>query len=43
MSLAEKDVPRYTVSDYQHWEGDWELIEGIAISMSPRDAPVQHR
>ena len=35
MSTAEKFVTRYTVSDHQHWEGHWELIEGIAVSMSP--------
>ena len=35
MSSAEKFVPRYTVSDYQHWEGDWELVEGVPIAMSP--------
>lgn len=27
--------PNYTVSDYQHWEGEWELIDGIPFSMSP--------
>ncbi|QEG24236.1 hypothetical protein MFFC18_41530 [Mariniblastus fucicola] len=35
MSSAEKYIPRYTVDDYQHWEGDWQLVEGIAISMNP--------
>jgi len=28
----------YTISDYEQWEGDWELIEGIAVAMSP--API---
>jgi len=28
----------YTVEDYQHWEGDWELIEGIPYAMSPAPA-----
>lgn len=33
-------VPRYpiqphTVDDYQQWEGDWELIQGIAVAMGP--------
>lgn len=35
MSSAKKFIPRYTVSDHRLWEGDWELVEGIAISMSP--------
>jgi len=25
-------IPRYTYSDYLLWEGDWELIDGIAIA-----------
>jgi len=33
MNLAYK-VP-YTVDDYMMWEGDWELINGDAISMAP--------
>ena len=28
-------APNYTVEDYQHWEGDWELWNGVAVSMSP--------
>jgi Uma2 family endonuclease len=28
-------LPKYTVKDYNLWEGDWELIEGHAVSMSP--------
>ena len=35
MSNAEKFVPRYTVKDYQTWQGDWELWQGHAVSMSP--------
>lgn len=35
MSSAEKYIPRYTVSDHKNWKGDWELIEGIPVSMSP--------
>lgn len=26
---------RYTVEDYKHWEGDWELIDGQAVAMAP--------
>jgi Uma2 family endonuclease len=29
----------YTYDDYKLWEGDWELINGIAVAMSP--APVR--
>ena len=25
----------YTYDDYIHWEGDWELIDGIAYAMAP--------
>jgi Uma2 family endonuclease len=32
---AQKYLPKYTVEDYNLWEGDWELIEGIAYAMSP--------
>ena len=35
MSSAEKYIPNYTVDDFQHWEGDWELWDGIPVSMSP--------
>lgn len=35
MSLASKYLPQYNFKDYQGWEGDWELIEGIPYAMSP--------
>ncbi|PAY16065.1 hypothetical protein CKO51_28590 [Rhodopirellula sp. SM50] len=35
MSAVPKYIPRYTVDDYATWEGDWELWDGIAVSMSP--------
>ena len=25
----------YTKNDYEQWEGDWELIEGVAYAMAP--------
>lgn len=35
-------LPHYTYDDYIHWEGKWELIEGIPYAMSP--APmVKHQ
>lgn len=32
-------LPHYTYEDYKQWEGEWELIEGIAYAMAP--APVK--
>ncbi|MRI83509.1 MAG: Uma2 family endonuclease [Nitratiruptor sp.] len=31
-------VERYTIEDYELWEGDWELIKGVPYAMAP--APV---
>ncbi|MEM9825012.1 MAG: Uma2 family endonuclease [Planctomycetota bacterium] len=35
MSAAKKFAPHYTIDDYRHWKGDWELWDGAAIAMSP--------
>jgi len=35
MPLAYRYLPHYTYEDYKHWEGKWELIEGIPYAMSP--------
>lgn len=36
MSTIKKEYyPHYTYDDYQQWEGDWELIYGIAYAMAP--------
>lgn len=35
MSTGKKYIPHYDVEDYQQWEGDWELWEGVPVSMSP--------
>ncbi len=40
--LSQSDLPHYTYSDYLHWEGRWELIEGIAHAMSPAPS-VSHQ
>ena len=32
-ALKKEDLPAYTYEDYQHWEGDWELIEGIPYAI----------
>ncbi|QEP42899.1 Uma2 family endonuclease [Ectothiorhodospiraceae bacterium BW-2] len=28
-------VERYRLEDYRHWQGDWELIDGIPLAMAP--------
>lgn len=33
------DLMNYTYDDYKNWEGDWELIEGVPVSMAP--APMR--
>jgi Uma2 family endonuclease len=35
MSTVRKYEPKYTVADYARWQGDWELLAGLAISMTP--------
>lgn len=35
MSAIEKIIPYYTYEDYKHWEGQWELIDGLPFAMSP--------
>jgi hypothetical protein len=35
MSTAPRYQPHYTVDDYAHWEGQWELWHGVAVAMSP--------
>ena len=39
MPLATKILPHYTYEDWLHWEGRWELIEGIPYAMSPMPIP----
>jgi Uma2 family endonuclease len=34
--LALRYPPYYTAADYERWEDDWELIQGIPYAMSPR-------
>ena len=35
MSTAPQYNPHYTLDDYQQWEGDWELWNGVAVAMTP--------
>ncbi|MEI6947464.1 Uma2 family endonuclease [Paraflavisolibacter sp. H34] len=39
MRSAFKILPHYTYDDYCHWEGKWEIIEGIPYAMSPMPRP----
>ena len=43
MGIANKILPHYTIEDWQHWEGRWELIEGFPIAMSPSPIPEHQR
>jgi Uma2 family endonuclease len=40
MGLAQKYIPHYTYDDWLHWEGRWELIEGIPIALIPSPPPA---
>ena len=40
MSSVIKILPYYTYEDYCHWEGRWELIDGIPYAMSPAPNPI---
>jgi Uma2 family endonuclease len=39
VNVAYKYLPHYTYEDYLHWEGQWELIDGIPYAMSPSPIP----
>lgn len=39
MSGAIKILPHYTYHDWEQWDGQWELIEGIPYAMSPLPVP----
>ena len=43
MSGAVKILPHYTYQDWEQWEGQWELIEGIAYAMSPLLVPKHQK
>lgn len=34
-----ENLPHYTYEDYAHWEGNWELISGVAYAMAPAPMP----
>lgn len=35
MSSVPRYLPHYTVADYAAWEGQWELLGGVAVAMTP--------
>lgn len=43
MSIANKIIPHYTYDDWIHWKGQWELIEGYPIAMSPAPVPEHQK
>jgi len=34
-ALRKEHIPRYSISDYKHWEDAWELIYGYPYAMAP--------
>lgn len=38
-SGAVRYTPEYSFEDYELWEGDWELWDGVPVSMSPSPTP----
>jgi hypothetical protein len=42
MPAAYKTLPQYTYADYLHWEGNWEIIDGIPHAMSPAPGMRHH-
>ncbi len=34
-ALRVENLPSYTYEDYKLWDGEWELIDGIAYAMAP--------
>lgn len=43
MGITQKIIPHYTYEDYILWEGNWELIDGFPIAMSPSPVPKHQR
>ncbi len=42
-SMIPQPLPElYTLEDYRHWEGDWELIHGMPLAMAPSPG-LQHQ
>jgi Uma2 family endonuclease len=43
MSSTAKILPHYTYNEWEEWEGQWELIEGIPYAMSPLPVPKHQK
>ncbi|XZE55689.1 Uma2 family endonuclease [Planctomycetaceae bacterium SH139] len=43
MSEAFRYLPHYTVADYETWQGDWELWQGIPVAMTPSPFGIHQR
>jgi len=41
MSVSE--LLNYTYEDYKNWEGSWELIDGIPVSMAPAPTKIHQK
>ena len=41
MSVVE--ILNYTYADYLNWEGEWELIDGVPVSMAPAPMKIHQR
>ncbi len=39
-SEAVRDAPQYSIGDYAQWSGEWELWNGVAVSMAPSSTPL---
>lgn len=35
VSTAPRYLPHDTVAEHAAWEGDWELLDGVALAMTP--------
>jgi Uma2 family endonuclease len=43
MGSPAKIFPHYTYREWEQWDGQWELIEGIPFAMSPMPVPKHQR
>ena len=34
-AVKEEYLPHYTYDEYRHWDGEWELIDGVPYAMAP--------
>jgi Uma2 family endonuclease len=42
-SLRKQFLPRYTIEEWERWEGRWEIIDGIPYAMSPAPSPYHQK